>query len=110
MLESHHLSCWRRELESLKARNRALTQQAMDLQRPATPQDDARGPGQAAVPSFSAHVSQEQPTRDAELLRDAERRAAAAEAQCGSLQEECQALRGELDRKSFPDTPSRKTP
>ena len=62
------------------------------------------------MPSFSSPVLQEQPTRDAELLRDAERRAAEAEAQCSSLKEECQALRGECDRKSFPDRSSLKAP
>ena len=103
------MSFWCRELESLRARNRALTQQALDLQRPAM-QDDAGGPGQAAVPSFSSPISQEQPARDAKLLRDAERRAAEVEAQCSSLKEECQALRGELDRKSFPDTSALKAP
>lgn len=79
-----------RELDSLRARNRALTQQAIDLQR--------TGPSQAvplpvSFPS-SAAASQEA-ARNAAAAKEAEARASHAEAETSSLKQLLQQRSGE---------------
>ena len=79
-----------RELDSFRARNRALTQQAIDLQR--------TGPSQA-VPlpvSFpSSAAATQEAARSAGAVQEAEGRASQAEAEASSLRQQLQKRSGE---------------
>lgn len=82
--------CVCRELESLRARNRALTQQAIDLQR--------TGPLQTApLPiSFPSSASPPQDTAgNRAALQEAEQRASKAEAETSSLRQHLTRIQGE---------------
>ena len=84
-----------RELDSLRARNRALTQQAIDLQR--------TGPSQAAplpVSFPSSAAASQEAARNAAAVQEAERRASQADAEASSLRQQLQQRTGERHCRS----------
>lgn len=82
-------SLWHRELESLRSRNRALTQQAIDLQRSETRQV---APLPVSFPSSATPSPELAKARQA--LQEAERRATEGQAENASLKQQVVKLQG----------------